>query len=530
MKQSLWLGWALFLFLICTGCGSYFRPVIIPNPPAFPDPRASHTAVAISNNGAIEGSAMVINVTGDSKVSVADCSGGSPCLGIAPVHAVQQTATQVLVVNQAAPGELGDSLSKVTFSGTVIAVVTTITLPPDSAPNFVAVAPSSTTAYVTLPNYVPDPVNNPGVVVPSIGVVNTSSSQLGPTIPVGDNPIAVAVTPDKNKLYVANNGSNSVSTFNTVDRSPRNNPAIALNAPLWIVPRSDSQRVYVLEGNGAVATLDTTATSGPDTVIDASLSVPGASYMLYDSLKNRLYIPANDPQTGTPALTVVSVGSSTPLVLARVPLPAPGVAVTALPDGSRAYAASNGDSQITTIGVISNVTGDGNHATYTYDAASLTGPAPQAGMSLAISGGGDAFDGTYIVTSASGNTFAVRNSLSSSSTTARTATGTNFLPQVTVINTSSNTVKTTISLPAVPADGPYDGAVCASTRFRFMMAAGGDSSRVYLASCDSGSVHIIDTSNDSYIAPLPAPPSARAPIPPSTQPPPQSPVFLIAGP
>src|SRR4029077_2432405 len=119
------------------------------------------------------------------------------------------------------PGVLGDSLSKVNFSGTTISGVTTISLPADSAPNFVAVAPSDTTAYVTLPNYF-DPVQN--AIVPSVGVVSTSANSLATTIPVGNCPMAIAVTPDKNKFYVASNGSfckvpipgGSLSAFNTL--------------------------------------------------------------------------------------------------------------------------------------------------------------------------------------------------------------------------------------------------------------------------------------------------------------------------
>ena len=150
MKRFLWLGFVLLLYLICTGCGDTFRPIIIPNPPTFPNPAAAHSVVAISDNGTtVAGSVMVIDVSGDSITSVADCT--TPlCIGIAPVHAVQQTAGQALVVNQS------DSLSKVSFSNiTSINTTTTITLPVGSAPNFVAVAPNQTTAYVTLPNYVP---------------------------------------------------------------------------------------------------------------------------------------------------------------------------------------------------------------------------------------------------------------------------------------------------------------------------------------------------------------------------------------
>jgi len=62
------------------------------------------------------------------------------------------------------------------------------------------------------------------------------------------------------------------------------------------------------------------------------------------------------------------------------------------------------------------------------------------------------------------------------------------------------------------------------------MAAGGDSSRAYLASCDGGMVNIIDTSNDSYIENLLAPVGVRPPIPPNLENLPQNPVFLFAGP
>jgi len=110
----------------------------------------------------------------------------------------------------------------------------------------------------------------------------------------------------------------------------------------------------------------------------------------------------------------------------------------------------------------------------------------------------------------------------------------NICPQVTVINASSSTIKTTVAVPGFPdatiPSSPYYVPICATTRFRMMMAAGGDSSRAYLSSCDGGNVNIIDTTTDTYFLNVPAPGSARPPIPPSTQNPPQNPVFMIAGP
>jgi hypothetical protein len=99
----------------------------------------------------------------------------------------------------------------------------------------------------------------------------------------------------------------------------------------------------------------------------------------------------------------------------------------------------------------------------------------------------------------------------------------NFCPQVTVIDVASNTIKSSIAVPGFPA---YD-AFCSTTRFRVTMAAAGDSSRAYLASCDGGMVNIIDTTSDTYVLNLPAPLGVR---PGGQQNLPQNPVFLFAGP
>src|SRR5258708_39482038 len=198
MRRFLGLGFVLYLYMICSSCGDTFRPIIIPNPPTFPNPKAAHTVVSINSNGTVvngmfapvPGSAMVIDVSGDSDVSVKD-------VGLAPVHAVQQTANEVLVVNQAVTGltppptgclvtinnqvfNVCPSITKLNFSGTVIASTTTISLPPSSAANFVATT-EAIQAYLLLPNYVPDPINFPSVIVPSIGVVSTQTNSLGPT-------------------------------------------------------------------------------------------------------------------------------------------------------------------------------------------------------------------------------------------------------------------------------------------------------------------------------------------------------------
>jgi hypothetical protein len=109
----------------------------------------------------------------------------------------------------------------------------------------------------------------------------------------------------------------------------------------------------------------------------------------------------------------------------------------------------------------------------------------------------------------------------------------NICPQVTVIDVTSNSIETPAI--AVPGFAAYD-AFCSpaqstrAPRFRIMMAAGGDSTRVYLSSCDGGMVNIIDTSSETYGLNLQAPVSSRTVVGNAGQNPPQNPVFLLAGP
>ena len=479
MKRFFWLGAVLFVFAICSGCGDVFRPIIIPNPQQFPNPAAAHTVVTISDNANVQsgketpqnGSAMVIDVSGDTDESQTN-------VGLRPVHAVQQTASTVLVVNQSITGVPSASLSKLVFSGTTIQSTNTISLPVGSAPNFVATTENSQ-AYVSMPQYV-DPVTN--LLTPSVAVVNTVANSLVATIPVGSNPFAMAETPNGQKLYVANQGDSTVNAFNTIDRSPRTICLIVagvctpptFNSPVWISARNDSQRVYVLNGNGVVSTIDTTTTSGPDNVIDNSITVPGATYMWYDTILNRLYIP------GGGQVTIVDVSQSLPTVMGGGPF------------------------TISTVSPASRAAGDPCAST---GVGTLT-----VTSATSLPDGSRAYVGSYYLDGAG-----------------------NVCPQVTVINATSLTVKTATAVPGFPdatvnPNSPYYVPVCAVTRFRFNMAAGGDSTRAYLSSCDGGNVNIINTTTDTYDLNLLAPNSARPPIPPSTQNPPQSPVFMIAGP
>ena len=562
MKRFLCLG-AVFCFLVVwAGCGETFRPIIIPNPPVFPSPAAAHTVLTISDNGPIvNGSAMVIDVSGDSVVSQKN-------VGLRPVHAAQQSASSVLVANQSVTDTPADSVTKLTYSGTTIQSTTTITLPPSydpggsgtattSAPNFVA-SMEANQGYVLMPDYQPN--SKGGAITPSVAVFSTQSNSSAPApFAVGANPVAMVETQDGKKLYVANEGDSSISAFNTgtltlfprtiCDASGTVCPPTLGSGPIWLAARADSQQVYVLESNGTLAYLNTSTTSGPDTLAETNIVVPGTpTYMWYDMILNRLYIPSGSQ------LTIVDVSQSTPTQMAVVPVPAfqmkglqsvpaTAIAATSLPDGTRAYVASvplTPDMVLPTQATIASVAGDGVNATYAYTLVSGHDVTP--GITLTISGLGlTAFEGTLQVSNVIGGTtacpgtcFQIFNSNSLSATNVSgSATGENIFPQVTLVNTNSNTA--TPAPIAIPGFAPYD-AFCSpavnpqAPRFRFMMAAGGDSSRVYLSSCDAGNVNVVDTTTESYILNTLTENSQRPPIAPSQENAPQNPTFMIAGP
>jgi len=381
------------------------------------------------------------------------------------------------------------------------------------------------------------------------------------------NPVAMVETQDGRKLYVANEGDSTISAFNTgtftlfprtiCNASGTVCPPSMSSGPIWLAARSDSQQVYVLESNGTLAYLNTSTTGGPDTFTETSIVVPAtATYMWYDMILNRLYIPSGSQ------LTIVDVSQSAPTQMATVPVPAfqpapagsptvPAIAVaaTSTPDGTRAYVTSvpsTPDMVLPTQATITSVSDNDTppvFATYAYTLTSGHDITP--GVTLTISGLGTgltAYEGTLQVSNVvsgttdcpTGECFQVVNSNQLSPTTVSgSATGENIFPQVTLVNTNSNTATTTPI--AIPGFAPYD-AFCSPTvnaqapRFRFLMAAGGDSSRVYLSSCDAGNVNIIDTVTESYIENTPTANSQRPPIPPNQQNAPQNPTFMIAGP
>ena len=518
--RACWIAAIAFLFLICISCGDTFRPVAVPLPPPPPDPGSFHFAIAVSGNGPSDpGTSTRIDVSGDTNV-------GNAKAGLGPVHAaLLASAGRVYVANN-----LEDTVTS--YAPSSPATVITTSLGTGSAPVFVGTSENAS-VYVA----------NSGT--STVAVINTATNVVTNTLTVGANPVALVETPDARKVYVASQGSNTVTSINTIDKSV-NATLAAGTSPIWVAARSDSARVYVLNsGSGTVSVIDTST----DTVLGNVFSVGvGANYMTYDPRLNRLYV--TNPVNNTVSVLDISVDPPSAVTnpLFVVPVSASPVSIAVLPDGSAAYVASflqvppctpnPGDlrpcisSMVTTINTsdgslrdtvplqatvsIKSASQSGSNTTYKYSV--ISGPPIQVGMTVVIAGMADAGNnGTFAVTQGLVGSFTVVNAAGVS------ASG------------QSGTAINVVEVDTVNPTG------CGTARFRLSVAASATSPRIYVANCDAGEVAILRTvaetspngtqyAADTIVLDLPAPASVfPAPLP-TTQPPPQNPVFILAEP
>jgi YVTN family beta-propeller protein len=336
-------------------------------------------------------------------------------------------------------------------------------------------------------------------------VTNTASVEPAVPAPVtpAPNPVSMAETPNAFKLYVANQGNNTVTSFNPVDLSTNVVTGFTGITPVWVVARGDSQKVYVLtQGDGQLVTIDVAT----DTVTSSLPVGVGANFIFFDPNLNRLYVTNPVTQmvyvfSDTGGL-LNGVVSDVPLQLAAISFtsgagPCAGgctpVSVTALLDGTRFYVA-------------------------TYQA-------PTACPS------GTGVTGACVVpglTVFNANTFALQYP---NAPTLELLVG----PPPCVVSPTNSCTTTwpfaagqTAVPPAASCATPIYPALYSPsstlfpTRFRVFTAAAADSSRVYVGLCDAGVIAIINTTDgntnnpgtqvppDSLVTDLPTAPEANS--------------------
>ena len=498
------VGWVAVVALATVlelSCGQVYRPVVIPVGAVPPNPANFHAVFGISANVPFNpGTALQIDVSGDSDIGVGN-------MGVNPTHAaVLPNNSRVFVANS---GSLftGDADTVMAFTpasagqtATGLGTPTVFTMPAGSLPVFVNTSQASA---VFVANYGSN----------SVSSLNTASNVVSLTSAVGTKPVALNETANGLNLYVVNQGSNTITDLSPIDLSTIATIPVG-NTPVWAVSRPDSQRLYVVtQGDGQLYTINTATNavvSGSPQSVGGG-AAPGANFILYDKSRNRLYV--TNPTAAAVYVFDATTDPPTPLGSATgaISIPAPPipantppcvsvtctyssvapVSVAALPDGTRFYVAS-------------------------YVTAASGSPCPDPNVTAAQC----------------------------------------VIPQVTVFDAASLTLKTTV-FPLLPSIAtpvsdvqpfavapvtfclPVNPYTPASSRFRMSAAAAADSTRAYASICDGGTVSIINTTTssistggtntpDTLVNALPAPFSA-GPAQADGQPLPQSPVFLLTG-
>ena len=399
----------------------------------------------------------------------------------------------VFVVNRNGANDPGTA-TRIDVSGDSNVGVATVGLSPVHA-SFV---PNGSRIYVA--NSLEDTVSS--YALTSITPVTTTS------LPLGSTPVFVHTT-ENGTMYVANAGSKSVAAISTISNAVTNNIMLQFR-PIALAETPDGKKIYAVgsddSGVGSVISINsidkslnqaTTGLNAPawvatrsdsqrayvlnsgsgtistiDTFSDSVLSdVPvsvGANFMLYDPKLNRLYI--TNPTART--VSILDASTDPPSSLTDEPVTIPE------------YSPQKSSDPLNP----------------------CQGTAVTPTSIAALPDGTRAYVASFQVS------------------------GTLICSQVSVINTTNNTVTNSTGLVfVVPASGPLTTAVpvaqdeagCKAARpapaaintgFRLSVASAADSSKVYVANCDAGSTAIIPTSSAAQTANVPSPVSDFPPM------------------
>ena len=341
MKASFKVIWLLaslsILMVVAVGCNDTLRQFIVPVPSPSGDPGRLAHAITLSTNPAAapknNGSDMHIDVSGDSSVGIVP-------LGINPVF-LGKTSNQVFIVNSGSPPAIPATVS-VYVALLPNSNVSTVTLPPTSSGPVAGATSSSGNIYIA--NRLS---NNVDLIAGGVFAVTAS-------IAVGTEPVMIAGNSANNKIFVVNHGSNNVTEISTIDDTVIKTIPVG-SQPIWAVMSSDGLFVFVVnQGDGTVSVIDTSldivlpCAPGPSCIGGNAIKVgttasPSPNFAFYEPTLRRVYVS----NTGEPSVTVIKgngfdLGSNPqvlPAKIADITLSDSPTSVTALSDGTRAYAA-----------------------------------------------------------------------------------------------------------------------------------------------------------------------------------------------
>lgn len=363
MKASFKAMWLLaglgVLMLLAAGCNDTLRQFIVPVPPPTGDPGALAHAITLSTNPvpSSNGSDLHIDVSGDTNVGIVNVGPNPVFLGT--------TSNQAFVINS------GDASTPPTVSVYIAlnpqnATVSTVTLPATSNKPIAGATSSANNIYVA---------NNGSN---DVSVISTGVLAVTTTIPLpaGDTqPVMIAGNAANNKIFVVNQGSGNVTEISTIDNTVIKDIKVGAS-PVWAVMSTDGLFVFVVnQGDGTVSVIDASLDIvlpcsgvfcvGGNAIRVGSSASSSPNFAFYDPKLKRVYVSNTGENTVSVikanAIDLGSVPQVLPEKLKDVPVSGTPVSVTALSDGTRAYAA------------LGNCPAGVNHTTIVAQAPSCTG-------------------------------------------------------------------------------------------------------------------------------------------------------------
>ncbi|MGB8130546.1 MAG: YncE family protein, partial [Candidatus Angelobacter sp.] len=270
-----------------------------------------------------------------------DSSVGIVPVGVNPVF-LGKTSNQAFVINSGNPPAIPATVS-IYLALLPTSTVSTVTLPATSSGPIAGATSSSGNIYIA--NRVS---NNVDLIAGGVLAVTAS-------IAVGTEPVMIAGNAANNKIFVVNHGSNNVTEISTIDDTVIKTIPVG-SQPIWAVMSSDGLFVFVVnQGDGTVSVIDTSldivlpCTPGPSCVAGGTAikvgttASPSPNFAFYEPTLKRVYVS----NTGEQSVTVIKgngfdLGSNPqvlPAKIADIPVSGLPTSITALSDGTKAYAA-----------------------------------------------------------------------------------------------------------------------------------------------------------------------------------------------
>ena len=215
-------------------------------------------------------------------------------------------------------------------------VIATISLP--APPQYVAIAPNGQRVYVTT-------YNDADGTGSAVQVINTATNTVVATIsPSGSNPYAAAVTPDGQRLYVPDHGSQNLSVIDTRTNSVTTIIVVPPN-PHWVAFTPDGRRAYVANHESNLVSVVDTASN---TVV-AEIPVGRSPHSVAITPDGReAFVADYDAKS----VSVIDTGSDTVTATTAVGTSPQCVAVA--PDGRHAYVTNHGSNTVSVIDTANN--------------------------------------------------------------------------------------------------------------------------------------------------------------------------------